>query len=99
MSLSYLNTSLIPTLCKVAGIPRADERGAITSHRARATLATLLYNALEGLSLFKLMRLSGAYHSRFDTAVCEGQANKTDSFLFESRTQQPVGGSISRYQS
>lgn len=99
ISLSYLNTSLIPTLCKVAGIPRADERGAITSHRARATLATLLYNAPEGLSLFELMRLSGAYQSRFDTAVCEGQANKTGSFLFESRTQQPVGGSISRYQS
>jgi len=59
ISLSYLNTSLIPTLCKVAGIPRADERGAITSHRARATLATLLYNAPEGLSLFELMHWLG----------------------------------------
>jgi integrase len=59
ISLSYLNTSLIPTLCKVAGIPRADERGAITSHRARATLATLLYNAPEGLSLFDLMHWLG----------------------------------------
>jgi integrase len=59
ISLSYLNTSLIPTLCKVAGIPRADERGAITSHRARATLATLLYNAPEGLSLFELMQWLG----------------------------------------
>jgi hypothetical protein len=59
ISLSYINTSLIPTLCKVAGIPRADERGAITSHRARATLATLLYNAPEGLSLFELMHWLG----------------------------------------
>jgi integrase len=59
LSLSYLNTSLIPTLCKVAGIPRADERGAITSHRARATLATLLYNAPAGLSLFELMQWLG----------------------------------------
>ena len=59
ISLSYINTSLIPTLCKVAGIPRADERGAITSHRARATLATLLYNAPEGLSLFDLMHWLG----------------------------------------
>jgi integrase len=59
IGLSYLNTSLIPTLCKVAGIPSADERGAITSHRARATLATLLYNAPEGLSLFELMHWLG----------------------------------------
>ncbi len=59
MSLSYINTSLIPTLCKVAGIPRTDERGTITSHRARATLATLLYNAPEGLSLFELMHWLG----------------------------------------
>jgi len=59
ISLSYINTSLIPTLCKVAGIPTTDERGAITSHRARATLATLLYNAPEGLSLFELMQWLG----------------------------------------
>lgn len=59
MSSSYINTSLIPTLCKVAGIPRSDERGTITSHRARATLATLLYNAPEGLSLFELMQWLG----------------------------------------
>jgi integrase len=59
IGLSYFNTSLIPTLCKVAGIPREDEHGAITSHRARATLATLLYNAPEGLSLFDLMHWLG----------------------------------------
>ena len=59
IGLSYLNTSLIPTLCRVAGIPSADERGTITSHRARATLATLLYNAPEGLSLFELMHWLG----------------------------------------
>jgi integrase len=56
---SYLNTTLIPILCKRAGLPRADERGTITSHRARATLATLLYNAPEGLSLFELMKWLG----------------------------------------
>lgn len=55
----YLNARLIPLLCKRAGIPRADERGAITSHRARATLATLLYNAPEGLSIFDLMQWLG----------------------------------------
>jgi len=43
VSKHYLNNTLIPLLCAKAGIPRTDERGAITSHRARATLATLLY--------------------------------------------------------
>jgi len=55
----YLNARLIPLLCERAGIPRVDERGAITSHRARATLATLLYNAPEGLSIFELMQWLG----------------------------------------
>jgi hypothetical protein len=55
MSKFYINQTLIPMLCRKAGLPREDERGAITSHRARATLATLLYNAPEGLSIFELM--------------------------------------------
>lgn len=46
-------------LCARAGIPPADERGAITSHRARATIATLLYNAPEGLTIFELMQWLG----------------------------------------
>ena len=37
---SYLNDTLIPTLCKKAGVPTADVRGNITSHRARSTIAS-----------------------------------------------------------
>jgi integrase len=59
MSKHYINLTLIPLLCGRAGIPCEDERGAITSHRARATLATLLYNAPEGLSIFDLMHWLG----------------------------------------
>jgi integrase len=55
----YLNARLIPSLCEKAGIPKEDERGAITSHRARATLATLLYNAPDGLSIFDLKQWLG----------------------------------------
>jgi integrase len=55
----YLNARLIPCLCEKAGIPKEDERGAITSHRARATLATLLYNAPDGLSIFDLKHWLG----------------------------------------
>jgi integrase len=59
VSKHYLNNTLIPLLCARAGIPRVDERGSITSHRARATLATLLYNAPEGLSILELMQWLG----------------------------------------
>jgi integrase len=59
LGLRYLNASVIPTLCRKAGIPMADERGAITSHRARATIATLLYNAPEGLTIWELMQWLG----------------------------------------
>jgi integrase len=59
LSRRYLNHTLIPALCKKAGIPREDARGAITSHRARATIASQLYNAREPLSLFELQEWLG----------------------------------------
>lgn len=55
----YLNRSVIPMLCRKAGLPRADARGNITSHRARSTIATQLYNAREPLSLFDLQEWLG----------------------------------------
>jgi integrase len=59
VSARYLNQTLIPALCKKAGIPREDARGAITCHRARATIASQLYNAREPLSLFELQEWLG----------------------------------------
>jgi integrase len=59
LSPRYLNRTLIPALCKKAGVPRADARGAITCHRARATIASQLYNAREPLSLFELQEWLG----------------------------------------
>lgn len=56
---SYLNSVLIPLLCRKAGIPEKDARGRITSHRARATLATQLYNAKNPLTLFELQEWLG----------------------------------------
>ncbi len=56
---SYLNNSLIPLLCRKAGIPPSDVRGRITSHRARSTIATQLYNAKEPMSLFELQQWLG----------------------------------------
>ena len=50
----YLNDVLIPTLCRKAGVPRADVRGNITSHRGRSTIASQLFNAKEPMTLFEL---------------------------------------------
>src|SRR6266581_2530804 len=58
----YINEALIPLLCRKAGIPEQDSRGQITSHRARATIASMLYNAKEPLSIFELKEYLGHKH-------------------------------------
>jgi hypothetical protein len=50
----YLNRCLIPVLCHKAGVPEQDARGAITSHRARSTIASQLANGKEPMSIFEL---------------------------------------------
>ena len=55
----YINRVLVPLLCSKAGVPREDVRGAITSHRARATIATQLYNAKDPMGLFELQAWLG----------------------------------------
>lgn len=63
MGKPFLNHSLIPVLCAVAGlvdeagVPLQDAVGKITSHRARATLATWLRS--QGLSLAYIAKLLG----------------------------------------
>jgi len=54
-----LNAYLIPKLCRKAGVPQSDIRGRITSHRARSTIATQLFNAKEPMSLFELQEWLG----------------------------------------
>jgi integrase len=56
---NYLNRTLIPALCRKAGVPLDDARGRITSHRARSTIATQLFNARQPLSLFELQARLG----------------------------------------
>ncbi|MFI6369244.1 tyrosine-type recombinase/integrase [Nocardia sp. NPDC050630] len=55
----YLNIRIIPALCAKAGVPTADVRGNITSHRARSTIASQLYNAKEPMTLFELQAWLG----------------------------------------
>ena len=52
---SWINVVLIPILCRRANVPEADARGAITAHRGRSTIATLLRRAgvpLDDISTF-----------------------------------------------
>ncbi|MFE4922310.1 hypothetical protein [Streptomyces sp. NPDC056661] len=46
-------------LCRKAGVPTADIRGNITSHRARSTITSQLYNAKEPMTLFGLKEWLG----------------------------------------
>lgn len=57
MGQRFLNASLIPVLCKSAGVPERDARGTITSHRARSTIATMLRK--NGLSLEDISQFLG----------------------------------------
>jgi hypothetical protein len=47
----YCTEALIPLLCRKAGIAAVDARGRITSHRARATMATELASQLTSFEL------------------------------------------------
>ena len=55
----YITSQLIPLLCRKANIPEQDSRGPITSHRARATIASMLYNAKDPLDIFQLQQYLG----------------------------------------
>jgi integrase len=59
VSRAYLNRSLIPMLCRKAGVPTEDSRGRITSHRGRSSAVTMLANARQGMSLVELMAWCG----------------------------------------
>jgi integrase len=59
VSTAYINNTIIPILCAKAGVPASDVRGNITSHRARSTIASQLYNAKEPMTLFELQAWLG----------------------------------------
>jgi integrase len=56
---TYINAAVIPSLWRKAAVPAADVRGNITSHRARSTIASQLYNAKEPMTLFELQAWLG----------------------------------------
>lgn len=72
---NFINKSLIPVLCKRAGIPEHDARGAITGHRARSTIATMLRK--NGMSLDDISQFLG--HARPEMVKAYA---RTDPFRF-----------------
>lgn len=58
---AYLNSVMIPTLRRKAGVPAHGARGRITSHRARATIASQLYNAKDPMTLAKAYTDAGYF--------------------------------------
>jgi len=59
MRRELINESVIPILCRKADVALDDVRGPITSHRARATIASQLFNSREPMSLFELQAWLG----------------------------------------
>ncbi len=76
ISEGYLNRVLIPLLTTKAGVPRADSRGPVTSHRARAMMASLYYNAPEGLSAADLQQWLGHRNVRSTQAYIKPSPRK-----------------------
>jgi integrase len=79
----YINRTIIPALCAKAGVPAADVRGNITSHRARSTIATQLYNAKEPMTLFELQ----AWLGHRDPSTTQHYAKITPNTLTKAYTQ------------
>jgi hypothetical protein len=57
--MAFLNATLIPLLCRKAGVPESDARGKLTSHRARSTIASMLGNAKDPMTLLELQQWLG----------------------------------------
>ncbi|MFL9653438.1 tyrosine-type recombinase/integrase [Streptomyces sp. PB17] len=86
---------MLPALCRKAGVPQTDSRGALTSHRARATIATQLLNAREPLTLNDLQQRLGHKHpasTRYYAAILQrtltAAYKKADYFARNVRTIQ-----------
>ena len=56
---NYINHCSSRRSARKAGVPTTDVRGNITSHRARSTIASQLYNAKEPMTLFELQAWLG----------------------------------------
>ena len=76
-------------LCRKAGVPAADVRGNITSHRARSTIASQLYNAKEPMTLFELQAWLGHRIPAIHPALREDHPDHAGQGLQRRRLLRP----------
>ena len=86
---SYVNRTIIPALCVKAGIPSTDIRGKITSHRARSTIASQLYNAKAPMTLLEPPSLAGPPQPGEHPARREDQPGHAVKGLHRGRILRP----------
>ena len=79
----YINKVLIPFLCQKAGVPKEDIRGKITSHRARPTIASQLFNAKNPMSLFELQ--AGPSVPRDYSPLYQTQSDQAGELIYQGR--------------
>ncbi|MFD7379734.1 tyrosine-type recombinase/integrase [Streptomyces mirabilis] len=98
----YINKAIIPMLCRKAGVTNADVRGNITSHRARSTIASRLYNAKEPMPLFELQEWLGhrtpeatTHHAKLTPNTLARAYNDAGYFARNVRT---IGGDAAQRQ-
>ncbi len=72
-----------------AGVPTADVRGNITSHRARSTIASQLYNAKEPMTLFELQAWLGHRSPASDPALRQDHPEHAGQGLQRRRLLRP----------
>lgn len=72
---AYINDTIIPMLCKKAGIPTKDVKGNITSHRARSTIATQLSTSKDPMTLFELKEWLG--HANVNSTISYAKVTST----------------------
>jgi len=89
----FINETLIPLLCRKAGVPTEDLGLPIRSHRARATLATQLY--LAGLDIFAIQKWLG--HRSLQSVlhyvkITDTHVNASFARVLQTMSREPVVG-------
>jgi len=76
MAGKYINDTIIPLLCERAGVPRVDRRGNITSHRARATIASQYLQCSRRIDLFRTATVSWTSKFQINASLRETISDK-----------------------
>jgi integrase len=85
----YINHTIIPALCAKAGVPTADVRGNITSHRARSTIASPALQRQGADDALRAAGLARTPHPDHHPALRQDHPEHTVQGLFRGRILRP----------